>query len=578
MKNILKYIMCLISFGLLLMSCEESLNLIPQVNYSEATFFKTPDQFKLFANQFYYALPNEQSGYARDIYSDILAGVGSNNTVSDGSYYPTPQSDLWQNSYIAIRNTTYLIQEVANASSSLKSQVAVYDGEARFFRAYAYFNLLKDFGGVPIINKVLTLTDNSLLYGTRNSREEVTDYIINDLDTAINELPMQSNIAPEDQGRVSKGAALAFLARVALFEGTWEKFHANDVFGVPGHDWNGLLDTAIMASGEAMANGQYQLFDRRDVLGDSSYRYMFILDKVQSNAANLTKADNHGYILVNRFDNDIRPAPGISGNNAYSPTHKLADMFVCTDGLPIDKSPLFQGKQTVTSEYQNRDMRMTNDFCLPFKKFWAYYPPEYNRSWSDPDAGGVIYSVLFNRTTSTGYYPLKFEQEIAAPLGTDYPVIRYAEVLLINAEALFERNGFITDAQLNQTINLLRARVGVAPLTNELVQQYGLDMRTEIRRERTVELCFEGFRFDDLRRWATATTEMPEALEGVKWTGTQYATDPQWASDKLNIGSDGYVVVESAADRNFDPNKNYLFPLPTRQILLDPKLTQNPGW
>lgn len=165
-----------------------------------------------------------------------------------------------------------------------------------------------------------------------------------------------------------------------------------------------------------------------------------------------------------------------------------------------------------------------------------------------------------------------------AMIGTDYPVIRYAEVLLINAEALFERNGFITDAQLNQTINLLRARAGVAPLTNAFAQQYGLDMRTEIRRERTVELCFEGFRFDDLRRWGTAAAEMPEALEGVKWTGTQYAADPQWADDKLNIGADGYVVVESAADRKFDPNKNYLFPLPTRQILLDPKLTQNPGW
>lgn len=576
MKRIIKYIGIFLVV-ILLASCEKTLNLIPQVNYSQATFFKTAEQFELFANQFYYGLPNETSGYARDIYSDVLAGVAGNNTVSDGSYYPTPTSSLWQNSYITIRNSTYLIQEVAAADPALKSQVAVYGGEARFFRAFAYYNLLRDFGGVPIVDKVLTLQD-TLLYGPRNTREEVTGYILRDLDSAISVLPQESDIADADKGRVSKGAALALEGRVALFEGTWEKYHTGDAFGVAGHDWNGLLDTAISSSAAVMASGQYALFDRRDVLGDSSYRYFFILDKVQSNSANLTKGDQKEYIFVNRFDNNLRPAPGVSGNDIYSPTRKLADMFLCEDGLPIDKSPLFHGKQTVASEYEDRDPRMANDLCIPFKTFWAYYPPEYSRSWTNPNAGGVIYSVLFNRTTSTGYYPLKFQQEIAAPLGTDYPVIRYAEVLLINAEANFERNGSITDAQLNQTINLLRARVGMAPLTNAFAQQHGLDMKTEIRRERTVELFLEGFRFDDLRRWATAATEMPEALEGVKWTGTQYATDPQWADDKLDIGSDGYVVVESSADRKFDPSKNYLFPLPTRQILLNPELQQNPGW
>lgn len=555
----------------LLASCEKTLNLVPEVNYSEATFFKTADQFKLFANQFYLGLPNEGSGYARDVYSDILAAVGSNNTVSDGSYFPTPTSSLWQNSYITIRNTTYLIQKAASADASLKSQVEVYSGEARFFRAMAYYNLMKDFGGVPIIGKVLDLNDNALLYGPRNTRQEVTSYILHDLDSAIAVLPMESAIAQSDKGRVSKGAALALEARVALFEGTWRKFRGMD-------GWEGLLDTAITTSSQVMASGQYALFDRRDVLGDSSYRYLFILDNVQSNAANLTKSDQKEYIFVNRFDNNIRPAGGISGNNGYSPTRKLADMFLCKDGLPIDKSPEYQGKQTVSSEYQNRDLRMTNDLCVPFKKFWAYYPPEYERTWTNPDAGGVIYSVLFNRTTSTGYYPLKFEQEIAPPLGTDYPVIRYAEVLLINIEALFERNGAVTDAQLNSTINLLRARSGVAPLTNAFAQANGLDMRTEIRRERTIELFLEGFRFDDLRRWKTAETEMPQALEGVKWTGTQYATDPQWANIQPNLSSDGYLVVEPASDRKFDPAKNYLFPLPTRQILLNPKLQQNPGW
>ncbi|MDP4214006.1 MAG: RagB/SusD family nutrient uptake outer membrane protein [Bacteroidota bacterium] len=570
MKSMLNHIIfSIIIPTLLLTSCEKGLELAPEDKYSEATFFKTADQFKLFANQFYNGLPDCNAAYNRELYSDVVTNVGAANTVSNGSYFPTPTSSLWENSYITIRNTTYLIQKSASADATLKAQISVFEGEARFFRAMAYFNLLKDFGGVPIIDKVLDLSDDNLLYGPRNSEAEVSDYIIKDLDEAILELPTESSISGSDKGRVSKGAALALEARVALFEGTWLKFN--------NQDGSALLDKAIDASNQVINSGEYQLFDRRDVLGDSSYRYFFILDKVQSNSASLTKADQKEYIFVNRFDNDIRPATGVSGNYFVSPTRKLADMFLCADGLPIDVSPLFQGKQTVGSEYLNRDPRMTNDLEVPFKTFWAFYPPEYNRTWTNPDAGGVVYDVNFGRTTSTGYYPMKFQAEIAAPLGTDYPVIRYAEVLLTNAEALFEKNGSISDADLDRTINLLRARVGVASLTNELVTAHGLDMRTEIRRERTVELFLEGFRFDDLRRWHTAETEMPEALEGVKWTGTQYATDPRWSSLNFPVDPDGYLIVEPASDRKF-VSKHYLFPLPTRQLLLNPALIQNPGW
>ncbi|MDP4130448.1 MAG: RagB/SusD family nutrient uptake outer membrane protein, partial [Bacteroidota bacterium] len=487
MKSMLNHIIfSIIIPTLLLTSCEKGLELAPEDKYSEATFFKTADQFKLFANQFYNGLPDCNAAYNRELYSDVVTNVGAANTVSNGSYFPTPTSSLWENSYITIRNTTYLIQKSASADATLKAQISVFEGEARFFRAMAYFNLLKDFGGVPIIDKVLDLSDDNLLYGPRNSEAEVSDYIIKDLDEAILELPTESSISGSDKGRVSKGAALALEARVALFEGTWLKFN--------NQDGSALLDKAIDASNQVINSGEYQLFDRRDVLGDSSYRYFFILDKVQSNSASLTKADQKEYIFVNRFDNDIRPATGVSGNYFVSPTRKLADMFLCADGLPIDVSPLFQGKQTVGSEYLNRDPRMTNDLEVPFKTFWAFYPPEYNRTWTNPDAGGVVYDVNFGRTTSTGYYPMKFQAEIAAPLGTDYPVIRYAEVLLTNAEALFEKNGSISDADLDRTINLLRARVGVASLTNELVTAHGLDMRTEIRRERTVELFLEGFR------------------------------------------------------------------------------------
>lgn len=578
-KSSARKIMLLIIYSFLLptlfCSCEKNITLLPETSFSEVTFFKTAEQFKLFANQYYADLPPVGFTTDRDAYADLLIQRNT-NTVSNGTYSATPSSTLWKNSYAAIRNTTYLIEKAVRADDDLKAEVEVYVGEARFFRALAYYNLFKDFGGVPILDKVPGLADDSLLYGPRNTRDEVVGYILDDLNEAITVLPAESDVASADKGRVSKGAALALKARVALFEGTWRKFRGQDGYAE-------LLDEAIDASGRIMTSGEYAIFDRRDVLGDENYRYFLILDQAQSNPANLTKADNKEYIFVSRYDATIRPQPTVDFLHGASPTQKFADMFVCTDGLPIDKSPLFQGKKTITSEYQNRDLRMENIIVIPGSQVWESSPLSYVRDWSDPYAGGypdVPYGsnvVVFGQSTLTGYLERKFTPEINRP-SMDFPVIRYAEVLLINAEALFEKNGAITDAQLDLTVNRLRERAGVNKLTNAFITAHGLDMRTEIRRERSVELFKEGQRFDDLRRWKTAEIELPKAIKGVLWKGTQYETDPQYSGIVYPLDTDGSIILEDAGRRHFDPNKHYLFPLPTRQLLLNPQLEQNPGW
>ncbi len=197
----------------------------------------------------------------------------------------------------------------------------------------------------------------------------------------------------------------------------------------------------------------------------------------------------------------------------------------------------------------------------------------------------VIPGFSGTNATRTGYMLRKFldESDDAAHFvgQYDFKEFRYGEVLLILAEALFERDGTISDADLNRTIKLLRDRVGMPALTNGLVSANGLDMLTEIRRERTVELAFEGFRRDDLRRWKTAETEMPQALRGIKFVGTEY----QQRDPGLVIGTDiqvdagGFVVSEAAAARQFVAPKHYLDPIPLQQIQLSKgTLTQNPGW
>lgn len=161
-------------------------------------------------------------------------------------------------------------------------------------------------------------------------------------------------------------------------------------------------------------------------------------------------------------------------------------------------------------------------------------------------------------------------------------------MLLIYAEATFEKNGSISDADLNKSINLIRQRVNMPSLKNDFVAANGLDMKQEIRRERTIELALEGFRYDDLRRWKTAEIELPQAIKGVKIVGSNW-TDPVvieganrnpygGASWQGNVDSKGFIVAESASGRSFDPAKQYLRPLPTREIFINPELLQNPGW
>jgi hypothetical protein len=164
----------------------------------------------------------------------------------------------------------------------------------------------------------------------------------------------------------------------------------------------------------------------------------------------------------------------------------------------------------------------------------------------------------------------------------DYHIIRYAEVLLILAEATFEKDGSISDEVLDRSINVVRSRIGIEmpPLTNRFVQDNSLDMQTEIRRERTVELAFEGFRRDDLRCWKTAETEMRKAIMGIKYTGTEYE-ERQALNDGYSglIDADGFLIIELEGNRFFTVPKHYYYSIPLDELYLNPNLApNNPGW
>ncbi|HEV7621489.1 MAG TPA: RagB/SusD family nutrient uptake outer membrane protein [Flavisolibacter sp.] len=535
---------------LVLAGCKKTLDLTPKDQISDASFWKTPAHFQLAANDFYYGL-QEVPQYI-DLNADIAFGSGA-NPVSNGSYLPSANSPTWDNAYIQIRAVNYLLEKAP--ASKLGSSIDRWVGEALFFRAYNYWKLVKSFGGVPKIDKVLDVT-SSELYTKRSSQSEIIDFIISDLDNAINKLPLQSQLTPDELGRVTQGAALALKARAALFQGTWAKYHSEG-------DGSKYINMAVDASEKVVASNEYALYTDK---GADSYKYLFILQGDDSKEVILARR----YYANRATHNWTREL----WFNAMVPTKNLADLYLSKDGLPINQSPLFQGYNTLTSEFQNRDPRMSMTFIVPGTSIF------FEGGLMQPTFPGFSGS----NATHTGYMIRKFLDETLDATQFrgeyDFKEFRYAETLLILAEALYEKNGVISDADLDRTINVIRSRVNMPSLTNAFVTANGLKMLDELRRERTVELAFEGYRRDDLRRWKTAETVLPQAIKGVKFVGTEYQQkypDLQVGTD-IQVDSNGFIVAEPAASRQF-LDKHYLDPIPLQQIQLSKgTLIQNPGW
>ena len=579
--NTIKTIL-LLSVVVILPSC---LDLDPQDQMSDANLWQTPNDYKLYANQFYEWTRDFSSavydGPHSDTRSDLMTSSsyneyskGINNIpVSDGNY---------TGAYTKIRYANILLQKAESYPNP--TDIARYVAEAKFFRAYEYFDLLQLFGDVIVVTEPIDITDPKM-NAPRDDRSKVVDLIIEDLKQAIPDLPKENAIATADKGRVSQGAAQAFLSRVALYEGTWQKFRTGDVTRI-----NDLLDIAAESAWEVIDSKQYEIFKPAE-LGTDAYKYLFILEDVQSNPANIKKDKNKEYIFSRRHDEVIAPiGKNITKNcfaNVQWVTRKLAEMYLGADGLPIDNAQSTAGVDysTPDNEYAKRDNRMTNTLMAPGRKYWNNNAS--HTTWTDADKAAFD-NKDFYPTSGSGYNNQKWATERNVKdeyEGYDFPIIRYAEVLLNYAEAVFERNadaeGNIMDASKVDAalvyLNEVRQRVNpnMPGLTTSFATTHNLKMREEIRRERTVELFNEGFRIDDLKRWKTAETEMPENMLGVKWnTSGDWAT---WAgkwSPSYSL-EDDCLLIET---NRVWSNKNYLYPLPSDQRQLNPNIGQNPGW
>lgn len=541
--------------GLLLMSSCQDIDLLPKDNVPDQLFWKTSADFMKEANKLYTSLETFET---KDADSDIGFEMNE-NTTSNGTLIAPNNEALWDSTFVNLRQTNTIIEKAASFEGNA-SEIEQYVAEARFFRAYVLFQLMQKYNDVPILTTVLNV-DSPELYGTRNKQQEVEDFILKELEESYGKLPLQSELGSDEIGRVTQGAALALKARVALFAGTWAKYHQHRP------DYQQLLDQAIKAASRVIESGEYKLFEGAD---ENSYRQLFIEkgdDAVES-------------ILASRYFVDIRMHS--TGNSVYwgwrgTPTKKLADMYLCKNtGLPIsDPASGFKGFETIKDEFEGRDPRMKQTILMPGTKYLS----------AQIGLDSCVARFSTRPETRTGYKLYKFMGEAFTGVDQstyDYHTFRYAEVLLILAEATFEKDGAISDDILGKTINVIRSRKGVEmpALTNAFVKAHGLDMQTEIRRERTIELAFEGFRRNDLRRWKTAEAELKQAIRGIKYKGSEYEK-----LQVLNDGNpglvdkDGFLIVEPAENRIFVSPKNYYYSVPLDELYLNPNLMpNNPGW
>ena len=542
----------MVSCLLFMSACLKKLDTTAETALTDDSFWKTSDDLKLACNNLYSYLPNINDNFSSDWTDDSYSN--KTDPISEGSRSTPTTSTDWDANYTCIRRANNILEKSVRVNDDQKL-INRYKGEALFFRAWAYFRLIKRFGDVSLVLRTFDIND-SLTMAHRISKEIILDSMYISLDSAAEWLPKATTLPADEYGRITKSAALSLKARMALFEGTFNKFHSQG-------DGAKHLNIAINACNDVMNEG-HTLFTYV-AEPDSSYFYLFQLaGEGSSNKENILSyiygVDINNNILSHTYSNQLN-----SGNGSR-PTRALADSYLYKDGLPGDKSSYFIPQTSTLTEFENRDPRM---------EMTIFKTGDVFINTTIPSTKFVLYSPTYS-FSATGYKSRKYydAQAISAPQFEDNIIFRYAEVLLIYAEAKYELDGNISDQDLDLSINLIRARVGMPKLTNAFVTENGLDMREEIRREWRVEFAIEGeHRYWNLIRWKTAEIELPKPIYGIRYFASEFPTNI-----KPVLTPDSITIVQSASTRHFDPKKDYLWPLPSQELGRNTNLYQNPGW
>lgn len=591
-----------------LSSCEDFLTKAPETTLSPDTYFASAAELDLWANKFYNDILPGATTLAEQNADDNCSMTLS--ALQKGTRTPSSKSwdaDTWK----PLRNINYMLEH--NRCTDLKTK-QMYDGVAYFFRAWFYYEMVRQYGDLPWYDHVIGSGNKEDLNKPRDPRGYVMLKVLEDLDKAYDLLP--AKWSTDAVYHVSKDAALAFKSRVALFEGTFRKYHAGTAF-VPQDEQTFdnvtisseyFLRQAAEAAGKLV--GTRSLYTGNTMglaekATDASYREYFLLETAETDET----------ILARRYNVDVLVRHGIQFD--YKSQHRSASNRFVYHYLKRDGSPIALKDSTLSyaAMFENRDPRMAQTLHGPGYKAIDGDKPE-QLSWE---------------RTFNGYRVIKYisdsSHETATTSTTDYPLIRYAEVLLNYAEAKAEL-GELTKADIDATINVIRARVGmpamadvpttVDPIIGGIYKKaindpYLSAPILEVRRERTVELFCEGFRQWDLLRWGLGAKVTPYGTGGFRgiwipdlgdldldgdgkvdlcvYKGTKPSSTKAPATNIIKIGdgnwtltggtgeSNGFLTYYEAENYVWEEGRDYLWPIPADQrTLTGLALTQNPGW
>lgn len=558
--------------------CEDMLDRYPKDRLTPENYFHTEEECRLYTNDFYSMFPGGSAIYGET--ADIISQTTLTSEVLGNRVVPST-ANTWK--WEKLRDINFFLQHSDNcedAAVRLK-----YEGLARFFRAYFYFEKVKYYGDVPWVDRPLA-SDEAELYKGRDSRQVVISNVLEDIDFAIANLPTEKSLYT-----VTRWTALALKSRICLFEGTYRKYHELG-------DYTELLSECVAASKRFVEESGYSIYNS----GTTPYQDLFSSLTANGTEIILARAYNSSIALTHDVNGYLTSStmgrPGLLKN--------IANMYLMTDGTPFTSQTGWD-KKTLSEECINRDKRFAQTVrTTGFKRIGA-------TAVSAPDLAA----------TETGYQLIKYLQ--AARYDSynssinDLPLFRTAEVYLNYAEAKAEL-GTLTQEDIDLVIKPLRDRAGVANLSlanaNAHPDPYLASAETgyrnvtgdnkgvilEIRRERTVEMLMENLRYWDIMRWKEGK-RFEKAFTGLYfpapgeydlnadgkvdvciWKDAKPATTAPlvYELDKdifLTEKDHGNLLVHTDYTRTWNEERDYLYPIPTDdRVLTQGNISQNPGW
>lgn len=576
----------------------------PLDQISDGNYWQSLTDLRLFLNHFYNQgsfFPNMTGfgtigiyGLDADNGSDIQIRLTPSGRMNGEGIVPASGGGWAASDWSLLRQINHFMDHYYRVAANTSDEaVQPFVGEALFFRSLFYFNMLRRFGDLPWASTSLT-PNCELLFGSRLPRHQVVDSIMQDMDRAVAYLPVRGT--GNWTGRLNREAALALQARIALFEGTWQKYHAGTPFAPYSGHSERFLEKAAEAAGALITlsetNGRPALFG---VGVPNGYRDLFI----QADYSNISEVIfwRRHVVGVNGHSWSRTAADGAE----RGVTKSMINSYLLLDGTPAAPGT---DDATLVALASTRDARLAQSIFINDGEHYRWRLATPAQYFTAPRLEGAAETL-----NNTGFQLYKghnfnFAGMRAAGGGNEGTILfRFGEVLLIYAEAKAEL-GTLTQACLDRSINKLRDRVGMPHLRLDVASDPHFEFASlppiiqAIRRERKVELAFEGFRVDDIFRWAAAD----ELIVGVTPLGARIEqwedfTFPAWDSGRQATFDaavaalsykeiDGRRYIKPFGSRlngglegfRFRVDRDYLLPLPTNQLVLNPNLEQNPGW